>query len=506
MTEENNNVNNPDINKKSDDVELSSDNSESAIANEEAAQIQKRLTELEDEINTTDVISTDTPEEALQTQIANESEKLSKSELDDEIKQASEIGASHQLKKTSKTTGLEGISTKDLSLEAIDEDIKEGKDELDCLNCASPLQGPYCHNCGQPDRHFIRFFPKVLWEMINEAFDLDSKVLRTLMPLLFYPGRLSMEYIAGRRARYVNPLRLYIILSVLFFISISLFTNTDDNFTVTDTNGVTSRVRITDDDSAEERDLIIKESLDEQRKVLSELEDRKASGIEIPDDVIEDTKSRIEKLEEGKLSHQGNSIEGLVTEDGKLDVEFDDGTKWDVDTNPIHFNNLFSEETTLELNQFLWSMGLKLDKAVKEDSSELIDEFFNAIPQLMFILLPLFALLLKVTYIFKKRYYMEHLIVALHSHCFIFLSLLLLIIFSSIDERLYQASWYKDALGYISIALIIWMPLNIYITQKRIYAQGYFITTLKFIFIGVSYFAMLGLTAALAFVVGLVSL
>ncbi len=416
---------------------------------------------------------------------------LSEKEISDRVAEAEANESSYQVKQAVQFTGLEKYSAENLDLEPIEEE-----EVLECLNCAAPLEGPYCHNCGQPDRHFIRFFPKVLWEMVNEAFDLDSRISRTLVPLLLSPGRLSMEYIAGRRARYVNPLRLYIILSVVFFISISLFTNTPDNLSVSDSDGVQFRIR-------SDGDVEFVDSVDKKTAALEELKKEQAEGAPISDEIIAKAESAITELEENDIKKDNKE---LIGSDGKFNIDLDNGKKWDVETNPFMFNDWFSKEFTHDLNLYLWDMGLKLNKAIEDDPSELFDEFLNAIPQLMFILLPMFALLLKMTYIFKKRYYMEHLIVALHSHCFIFFSLILIIISSSIEDTISEPGWLKETLNYLSVGLAIWIPINIFITQKRIYAQGYIMTFLKFVFVGWAYWVLLSVTALLAFAVGLATL
>ncbi|MCP3674116.1 MAG: DUF3667 domain-containing protein [Gammaproteobacteria bacterium] len=385
------------------------------------------------------------------------------------------------MRQANKPNQLDGISADDLAIEDDDEETEIEK----CLNCAEQLNGFYCHNCGQPNRHFIRFFPKVLLDLINEAFDFDSRIFRTLIPLLFKPGRLSMEYIAGRRARYVNPLRLYIFLSVIFFISVSLFTDTGEDIQVHSNDGI--------------------KAITEQQNLLSTLKDKQAQGFPIDNEAIAEVEAAIEAIENPKPEEDSKPM-GLDRVNGDFDVKLGNGKQWNVKTNPIKFAGIFSEETTNELNIFLMNLVEKLDNAIKNDPSVLVKEFLNAIPQLMFILLPLFALLLKITYVFKKRYYMEHLIVALHSHCFIFFSLLLIILLNVLSEYLVKPLWLITTLNLLVILLSIWIPLNIYITQKKVYAQGYILTTLKYIFVGVSYWALLMFTAAMAFVVGLVNL
>ncbi len=87
-----------------------------------------------------------------------------------------------------------------------------------CANCHAPLRGPYCFVCGQRVVTHIHSF----WEFVQEAAEgithADSRVWRTVWPLLFKPGFLTVEYFAGRRARYLPPFRLYLVLSVLFFL------------------------------------------------------------------------------------------------------------------------------------------------------------------------------------------------------------------------------------------------------------------------------------------------
>ncbi|MFT5520679.1 MAG: hypothetical protein ACI9IA_001273 [Enterobacterales bacterium] len=453
--------------------------------------IQNRLVELEAELaaeQKSEENDTAHPSESLQTKVAADDEGLTDIEIDNKLDEVQAVESKFKSKKASEPNALESISVSDLSIEENDSD----KDDLECLNCAAPLGGPYCHNCGQPDRHFIRFFPKVLWEMVNEAFDLDSKALRTLVPLYFSPGRLSMEYFSGRRARYVNPLRLYIILSVLFFITISLFTGEADDFVVSEgSNGVNARVR-----SGDDTEKTVPHAA--QEKALELLKEQKANGLPISDEMIIEAEKALTDLENNKRTKRT----GLVDEEGRLKIRINDAF-WDIETNPLTFNDTFTAETTKELNQFFWTMGLKLDKALKDDPSDLLDEFLNVIPQLMFILLPIFALLLKITYIFKKRYYMEHLIVALHNHCFMFFSLLLIILMSYLEDNLSGPTWLMEGIDYLTIFMIIWIPLNLYIGMKRVYAQGYILTFLKFIFIALSYNFLLTITAASAFVLGL---
>ena len=94
-----------------------------------------------------------------------------------------------------------------------------------CLNCGTGLKGPFCYFCGQPDRNFMRFFPALFRDFMEDLLDLDSRFMRTLKPLLFRPGRLTRDYMNGRRFRYAPPMRVYIFSSIVFFLLAALLSN-----------------------------------------------------------------------------------------------------------------------------------------------------------------------------------------------------------------------------------------------------------------------------------------
>jgi hypothetical protein len=86
-----------------------------------------------------------------------------------------------------------------------------------CLNCGAELQGKFCHACGQKASSVAVGFHDFVHEATHEFLHLDGKILQTVKLLLFKPGQLTVEFLAGRRARYISPLRVYLTFSVLFF-------------------------------------------------------------------------------------------------------------------------------------------------------------------------------------------------------------------------------------------------------------------------------------------------
>ena len=84
-----------------------------------------------------------------------------------------------------------------------------------------------------------------------------------------------------------------------------------------------------------------------------------------------------------------------------------------------------------------------------------------------------------------------------------FFSLLLILLLNYLEDNVSGPAWLMDGMNYLTIAMILWIPLNLFIGMKRVYAQGYILTFLKFIFIALSYKFLLTITAASAFVLGL---
>lgn len=86
-----------------------------------------------------------------------------------------------------------------------------------CKNCGTTTRGNYCHQCGQPAHVHVPSAREFLHEFLGHYVALEGKLWKSLGLLLFKPGFLSREYIEGRRVRYLEPLRLYLTFSIIFF-------------------------------------------------------------------------------------------------------------------------------------------------------------------------------------------------------------------------------------------------------------------------------------------------
>ena len=183
-------------------------------------------------------------------------------------------------------------------------------------------------------------------------------------------------------------------------------------------------------------------------------------------------------------------------------ITFNGDTPWDASTNPVHLAGAPAFVDTW-LNDKVGRAQDNIER-IKADPGQYLDAFVGAIPTALFVLVPVFALLLKLAYLFKRRLYMEHLVVALHSHAFISLDLLLVFTCMALRRLLPDAGIASTALGWCIGGLLAWLPLYLLLMQKRVYAQGWPITLLKYSVLGTVYLTLLGFAVSGAAIASLV--
>ena len=340
-----------------------------------------------------------------------------------------------------------------------------------CLNCGTGLQGPFCHYCGQPDKNLMRFFPALIREMLEDFMDFDSRFMRTIKPLVFKPGRLTRDYLDGRRFRYVPPMRLYIFSSLALFFLFAVFAGSSLNFKSTvgsDSPGI--QIHLDEGDEEE-----IRESTKDLNDIHPGLGDQVAEHIV---NAAEESESEADEIP------------------NEVNFEFN-GKPWDPETNPFTIP-LMPEFVTRWLNREIEESPQK-GKAIEENPNLMVEQVLDVLPGTMFILLPLVALLFKFWYLFAKKYYVEHLIFALHNHAFIFVMLIVMFLMSVFTGLLEpdEPGTVTQASEVIKTVILIWIPIYLLISLKRVYRQGWALTLAKYSAIGFSYMVLLGFTVVL---------
>lgn len=394
--------------------------------------------------------------------------------------------------------------------------------ERRCANCGEVLLGEHCYACGQPTKGLVRHFGSIIGDFMDSVFELDSRILRTLGPLLFKPGYLSREYFAGRRVRYVSPVRLFVFLSLFAFFAAQLAFDINDNTEPQPDETATEAGEGKRDDAGTEairaartvpdvervRDAILSDLARERARITKDTEQLPgvAFGVDIGLDVAEkavrdEARRRIRDIERAEAAGEPVPAAPEPTED--ININFGNGP-WHPEDNPVKVDWL-GESGNAKLNEWAGRMNDNA-RRVEGDPNRLKDAFLSAVPTALFVLLPLFALMLKVMYIFKKRLYMEHLIVALHSHSFLCGALLLVVILDVLSAWTAGWPWLSRPLGWLEIALLCWMPVYLLLMQKRVYGQGWIMTILKYWVLGTVYLVLISFGATFALLASLVNM
>lgn len=383
-----------------------------------------------------------------------------------------------------------------------------------CANCGAPLYGEYCYACGQPVKGLIRHLSGVLGDVFDTVLNIDSRVIRTLPALYLKPGFLSREYFAGRRMRYVTPFRLMFFLALIaFFVMQLAFDSSTFNFGDKKSANQFRQAHTQAEVVAQEKQALDKISTELANPQLPSI--ARDSLVMARDKIKRDAGQRIADLQRTTTMAAGatsapSPAGTVIRPAGKGDLNLLDDATWDQKRDPVHvgwlpgFANDWINRAGQRMHDNVTAMRRGTPEARRAAVQRLVGGALSVLPQTMFVLLPLFALILKVFYIFKRRLYMEHLIVALHSHAFAFLS------FIALTLAMLARGWAKTAAPWLAAPLGLaiflmwwWLPIYLFAMQKRTYKQGWFFTTVKFGAIGICYTIMISLGVAAAFVISM---
>jgi hypothetical protein len=352
-----------------------------------------------------------------------------------------------------------------------------------CQNCGVALLGEHCYACGQPVKGLVRHFSSLVGDFLDSVFDWDGRLPRTVLPLFTRPGYLSADYFAGRRVRYVSPVRLFFFIAIVTFFVAQLTLSFGVEGGVTLGGNTAIETALTEEDVVKARDAALAE-LAQARVEVGDAPGADAGIITGEAMVRAQADARIRTLQEAKRQGKPPPPPNLTR------LDFGQGA-WDAEKNPIRISGLpqFAND---------W-LNAQAGRTARNDA------LLGAVPSTLFILLPLFALMLKVLYVFRRHLYMEHLIVALHSHAFLCLSLLLLFATMALRDWLAPATGaLRTGFQLVVAALWTWMPIYLLLMQKRVYGQGWTMTLLKYTTLGILYIILLSLGAAFTAVLSLV--
>ncbi|MEO8062690.1 MAG: DUF3667 domain-containing protein [Pseudomonadota bacterium] len=334
---------------------------------------------------------------------------------------------------------------------------------LVCANCGSPLAGEYCAKCGQrhePHVHTVTHFASEAFESITHA---DSRLWRTLGYLLTRPGLLTREFFDGRRARYLPPFRLYIVISVVFFLvgmpeHVSVKPERPGDVLDSKTLNIQAEQFESADNPLPEA--MRKRSAEYLREEAAKAKAREDAGIKpkLTDDSEPAAKSDASAVNGAGRNNVNLSFGGLN--------DFCDSLK-----NPSGTDSAFRI-----------SLRERCQRLARGDGNTLGQVVIHNVPRAMFIFLPLLALVMMLLYWRPKRYYVEHLLFLIHNHAFVFLAATLLILAARVP-------FISPLMGWLGTAVSIYAIWYIYRAMRNVYGQGIGLTLTKYFALGFTYVA-----------------
>lgn len=322
--------------------------------------------------------------------------------------------------------------------------------EKDCLNCGATVIGRYCHVCGQENVE-----PKeTAWQLITHFFNdithFDGKFFLSLKKLFFRPGFLSIEYMKGRRARYLNPIRMYLFTSFFFFLVFFSIFNLAESKGDFDFGGKTMN----------------------QINAMS------------PADFAGFTKG----LNHGKpmSREEFKAFADSVREQGItfLNPKYKSREQYDslIKAGVISPNWISRQ---LEYKQ------LEIQNKYGGNQSGFLSLFINDLihhfPQMLFLSLPFVALLLKLLYIRRKEfYYVSHAIFTVHLYIFLFIMMLIEIGIFQLNDL-----WHVKILSVLGNILLFVILFYLYKAMRNFYRERRFKTIVKYIVLLFSFFILI---------------
>jgi hypothetical protein len=398
--------------------------------------------------------------------------------------------------------------------------LKERK-EKNCLNCQATLYGRYCHVCGQENLE-----PKeTVWHLVQHFFNdithFDGKFFSTVKYLLRKPGFLSREYVAGRRASYLNPIRLYVFTSAFFFLILFALKNPKD---------------MVHTDNKPDRGETIADLKQERANLQKELsgDDDKSDSVSTDGDIVKldmelaaikkyygDTTRRTftsrdlgllllreinDSLPETKeaLSILPPKDQQKIYKRIHRDVrKYGDTTKGaNVDEEPSIFglnnDHYRTEEGYDSVEKALpdslrdgWLKRAVMHKVIaaniefKRDQKayfeHVAENILHSIPKVLFVSLPIFALILNIMYFRHRKtyFYVDHGIFTIHLYCATFILSMAIFLLSQLVST-FGALWVDIVVGILIFAICVYIIIYLYKAMRGFYGQGRIKTFIKY--------------------------
>jgi hypothetical protein len=324
-------------------------------------------------------------------------------------------------------------------------------ENITCKNCETNFDGKFCPECGQSVKDYDRPFSFVFYNFAGDFFSFDARFFRTFTALVVKPGFLTKEYFAGRRIKYAPPFRIFIFVSFILFLLLQIYT----------TRGLTT---------------VLNSEFDGKKIGLD------STSLAVADSLIEKVYTEIDSAYISTTDSVGSEMDGVLDSVGenKLNLKINKETLRDTRDLRTALNKIADWlETELEKEEDP-KQRLKLRMYISNCRSpeQAMAKILKYLSWTFFLLLPIFALILKLVFIRGKHNYMRHLIFSIHFHSFIFLVLILIVSLFLL---------FKGNLEVISIVLLFSITIYFIIALKKFYKQKTGKAILKYLAVYVIY-------------------
>lgn len=348
-----------------------------------------------------------------------------------------------------------------------------------CLNCEQKLDKSdrFCPNCSQLNSTKKLHFKDIFSEFFGSLFAYDSRIMLTLRSLIFRPGFITKEYVAGRRMKYANPFRFYLSVSIIFFLLSGLIDKINDytRFQEIDNQIVTVRINETppvdEESNITTEDQAMTDSIHKTNSLATQ--QSTDSNYKADKEVNYPSESELSKLNRVRRFDRRLKTYGAFYAENK-DLKIHEALH-----QLGHHNNT--------ANRWLYKKAIDLNFFI-ENPEVAYSYFVSKIPIVIFLFMPVFALFIKLIYIRRNKYtYMEHLVFAFHVQSLLFV----LLIFSKL-----LSFTFSTTLLYTLVFFIF--CLYLYKAMRRFYEQGRIKTFVKFMILN-SLFTILASFAAIGY-------
>ena len=334
-----------------------------------------------------------------------------------------------------------------------------------CENCGAPMAGPFCAQCGQAAIDYRRSFRHIIVDVLDSFLNWDSKFFATIGWLIARPWHLTNQFLAGRRVRYVHPLRLYLLVSILFFFVVNYWAKSihADPSKLSAADRADIAAELNDPDIPPAVKARIRAALDAKGRTPPE-----AQTSPSPQTAVTPQPSVIASPPPVTSPSPPGDFGPMVQFDKPPSTGFE---KW------------LEQRAKEKMGEHGSKMALFIATLVSN------------LPYMMFCCIPLFAFVLKLLYVRKRVFYIDHLVYALHIHSFAYLAIMLIVLITLGLNRSIPGAF----AGWIIAALWITFTVQVFMSIRRVYRQGWFFTVFKFFLGGFAYLIVLGAALAITF-------